>query len=222
MSQETATRGSTTATEILEVSDRIVRGEGLQALTIRRLCDEIGVGEPTIYWHVKSKAHLVMLLLDRIVGRVPYPGADITDWTDQFFTLTLAFYDEVSRYHGIPGVMASELPTPAGLRQAAYVVKALTDAGMDDRSAVRVFQAVTTFLMGSLLYADAFRGYLRPMGGAVRPRTIEAAYEERLGLVDGEADLVAFTKRWRDLDATSARADFAWGLRHLIDSFRDL
>jgi TetR/AcrR family tetracycline transcriptional repressor len=222
VSKSTATRGSTTAAAILDVADRIVRGEGLQALTIRRLCDEVGVGEPTIYWHVKSKPHLVMLLIDRIVDRVPYPGPDVTEWNDRFFTLTLAFYDEVRRYHGIPGVMASELPTPAGLRQAAYVVRVLTDAGMDDLSAVRVFQAVTTFLMGSLLYADALRGYLRPLGGAVRPRTLEAAFQQRVGHVDADAELVAFTKSWIDRDEKSARADFAWGLRHLIDSFRDL
>ena len=50
-------------------------------MTIRRVCDELGVTPPTIYWHVGNKQSLVDLLVDRIVGRFNLPSPEVGGWT---------------------------------------------------------------------------------------------------------------------------------------------
>ncbi|GMU79640.1 MAG: hypothetical protein AMXMBFR46_24300 [Acidimicrobiia bacterium] len=66
-----ATRGSqSTLTRdlVIEVAGRIVDEQGAEALTMRRLSDELGVAVTSIYWHVGNRDELVDALVDRLIA----------------------------------------------------------------------------------------------------------------------------------------------------------
>ena len=50
---------SVTADDVVEVAGRIVDAHGADALTMRRLADELGVAVTSIYWHVGNRDELV-------------------------------------------------------------------------------------------------------------------------------------------------------------------
>jgi AcrR family transcriptional regulator len=63
----TGTR-SVTADDVVEVAGRIVDESGADALTMRRLADELGVAVTSIYWHVGNRDELVDALVDRLIA----------------------------------------------------------------------------------------------------------------------------------------------------------
>jgi TetR/AcrR family transcriptional regulator, tetracycline repressor protein len=63
----TGTR-SVTADDVVEVAGRIVDAHGADALTMRRLADELGVAVTSIYWHVGNRDELVDALVDRLIA----------------------------------------------------------------------------------------------------------------------------------------------------------
>jgi AcrR family transcriptional regulator len=45
--------------EILDAAERVLEREGVAALTMRRLADELGIQAPSLYKHVRSKEEIV-------------------------------------------------------------------------------------------------------------------------------------------------------------------
>lgn len=67
MNAATGTK-SVTADEVIEVAGRIVDTHGADALTMRRLADELGAAVTSIYWHVGNRDELVDALVDRLIA----------------------------------------------------------------------------------------------------------------------------------------------------------
>src|SRR5581483_4520277 len=57
--------------------------EGLSALSMRRLGEELGAGAASLYWHVGSKDGLLDLVLDELIGEVEVPEPDPAHWQEQ-------------------------------------------------------------------------------------------------------------------------------------------
>src|SRR5580658_10097949 len=57
--------------------------EGLAALSMRRLAEELGTGAASLYWHVGSKDGLLDLVLDQLISEVKIPDPDPPHWQEQ-------------------------------------------------------------------------------------------------------------------------------------------
>ena len=57
--------------------------EGLSALSMRRLAEELGTGAASLYWHVGSKDGLLDLVMDEIIGEGKVPDPDPEHWQEQ-------------------------------------------------------------------------------------------------------------------------------------------
>ena len=56
---------------------------GLEALTIRRLAQELGVTPMALYWHFRSKEELLAALGDRVWAEIDVDVDPAADWPDQ-------------------------------------------------------------------------------------------------------------------------------------------
>ena len=61
---------------IVDAAMTILRSYGLASLSMRNLAKNLGVQPGALYWHVKSKQDLLVLLAERILATTPA-------WTDQ-------------------------------------------------------------------------------------------------------------------------------------------
>lgn len=57
-----------TAQDVVDAAGRIVEADGLDALTMRRLSDDLGVAVTSIYWHVGNRRALLDALVDRVLA----------------------------------------------------------------------------------------------------------------------------------------------------------
>jgi len=56
--------------EVLSVAMRMVESDGADALTMRRLAEELGTAVTSIYWHVGNRDALVGLLIERLLAEM--------------------------------------------------------------------------------------------------------------------------------------------------------
>jgi AcrR family transcriptional regulator len=63
---------------VVEAALGIVDAEGLEAVTLRRVANELGVGAASLYAHVDSKDALVELMLEHVMGEI-----DLSDLPDE-------------------------------------------------------------------------------------------------------------------------------------------
>ena len=68
MSPATESTTPLTAQDVVEAAGRIVEQDGLDALTMRRLSDDLGVAVTSIYWHVGNRRAVLDALVDRVLA----------------------------------------------------------------------------------------------------------------------------------------------------------
>lgn len=61
-------RSRTTLAAVVERAIALADAEGLEAVTMRRLADQVGVGAMTLYGYVPGKPELLELMIDRVVS----------------------------------------------------------------------------------------------------------------------------------------------------------
>lgn len=76
-------RTGTTVATVTEAAVRLADAEGLDAVTMRRLAGDLGIGAMTLYSYVPGRDELVELMLDRVAA-LTYAGRDLPgdapDW----------------------------------------------------------------------------------------------------------------------------------------------
>jgi AcrR family transcriptional regulator len=65
-----------TAEEIVRAAIALADAEGLEALSMRRIADELGVSPMSIYTYVPGKAELIDVMVDRAFGELAPPDQD--------------------------------------------------------------------------------------------------------------------------------------------------
>ncbi|EQD34579.1 transcriptional regulator, TetR family, partial [mine drainage metagenome] len=68
----------------------IADAEGLAAVTIRRLAQDLGVTPMALYWHVSGKEELLAAMGDRVFAGLPPDTDPAAPWQDQLRELVLA------------------------------------------------------------------------------------------------------------------------------------
>lgn len=144
-----------TGEQIVAAADAVARRDGLDQLTVRRLCAELGVTAPAIYRHFPTKDLIVDRVVDEAIGRVELPGPEVGDWTERLRRCFVSAHDAVAPYGGLAARMGRDMPrSPSAQRNAAFLTTLLTEAGLDRREAVSVVYAVFVYVWGHLLVAD--------------------------------------------------------------------
>src|SRR5690348_2436203 len=82
----------------------VMRQEGLERLTMRRLAAELDTGPASLYVYVRNTAELHGAILDELVAGLEQPGAG--EWREQLIDL-LSAYTELLFAH--PGLARSVL-----------------------------------------------------------------------------------------------------------------
>lgn len=154
----TTKRSPATATEeeILAAADAIARREGIDSLTIRGLCAELGVTAPVIYRRFENKEAIVTEVIDRVLARTTLPDTAHLDWVDCVAQCMLSTHDEVAPYPGLAFRMSLQFPySPAGARNDAYMQGAMAAAGLSPSERAEARYPITAYLWGHLMIRGA-------------------------------------------------------------------
>jgi AcrR family transcriptional regulator len=149
----TETRSRLTPEQVADATLELLDREGLDALSMRRLAGELGVGTMTLYGYFRSKDELLDAVVDAAVAeREPFSFDG--SWQQQIRRLMQSSRRNLSRHPGLVKVRA-ERPVlrPEALRFAETGVRILRSAGFDAAGAARGFRLLFTYVFGYVSFS---------------------------------------------------------------------
>jgi AcrR family transcriptional regulator len=121
--------------------------EGIEAVTMRRIAADLGMGTMSLYNYVPSKEHLVQLMIDQVSGEYEYAGppaeprAAIGDLARQGRDIT-------RRHPWLPRVMQRPpVIGPCALRYVEYFLGLLDGSGLDTGAKMELLGMVNGFAL---------------------------------------------------------------------------
>jgi AcrR family transcriptional regulator len=146
---------------IVDAALAIIDAEGLDALTMRRVAEELGTGPASLYAHVANKDEMVAAALDRVTGEIPVPAEiDPSRWQEQFAELFRSAREVFTRHGDIARASLGVVPTGEHtLTLANTMLGLLLAGGVPDRVA-----ALSVDLFALYLGASAFEESMEALG----------------------------------------------------------
>jgi AcrR family transcriptional regulator len=158
---------------IVDAALGIIDAEGLDALTMRRVAEELGTGPASLYAHVANKDEMVAAALDRVTGEIPVPAEiDPSRWQEQFAELFRSARAVFTRHGDIARASLGVVPTGENtLTLANTMLGLLLAGGVPDRVA-----ALSVDLFALYLGASAFEESME----AIEPTAAEPDFHAEL------------------------------------------
>lgn len=100
---------------IIDAAIVVLDAEGLDAVTMRRVADQLGTGPASLYAHVADKDEMVDLVYDRIIGEVEVPDViDPANWQEQLKDVARSARQVMHRHQDIARASLGNIPTGEG------------------------------------------------------------------------------------------------------------
>ena len=147
-------RPSVTREQIAQAALQIADADGLDAVSMRRVAAELGVGTMTLYHYVRTKDDLYQLMGDSLMGelRVPDDAIDPVDWRSSITAIARASRN-VFRNHPwmIKAMDQGGEIGPNGFRHFEQSVAAVEGTGLDPAGKLQFVAIVDDLVFGFAL-----------------------------------------------------------------------
>jgi AcrR family transcriptional regulator len=163
--------------QIVDVALRIVTAEGIDAVSMRRIAQELGTGQSSLYAHVANKDELLELMIDRVIGEMEMPVPDPDRWQEQIVESALAAHRVWTRHPGIARAALANIPVgPNSLDYSEAMLAILRAGGVPDRQAGWFIDRLSLYVL-----ADAFEESLHRERGRETEEDAKEYFEQIRG-----------------------------------------
>nr|WP_255456781.1 MULTISPECIES: TetR family transcriptional regulator [unclassified Mycolicibacterium] len=138
-----------TEEQIVDAALKVIRAEGLDALSMRRLSRELGRSAMAAYWYVSDKRELLDLVAGKLLSRVQVPPPESSSWDERLRRVIEDIDEQLHHYPGIASIILERM-TSADRRLLNGIMEILVSAG---------FQAPQVFLSYALIHTYLFGRY---------------------------------------------------------------
>jgi AcrR family transcriptional regulator len=150
-STRSAPRTPLSRERVLEAAVEFADGNGIEALTMRKLGDALGVEAMSLYNHVANKSDLLDAMIDMVFSEVGVPEGE-DDWKVAMRRRAVSMRASLSRHRWAVGLMESRsTPGPATLRHHDAVIGCLRAAGFSVELTAHAFSALDSYIYGFAL-----------------------------------------------------------------------
>ena len=147
----TQPRTPLTKERVLHAAVALAERNGIEAMTMRKLADELGVGAMTLYYHVPNKEQLLDAMVDIVFGEIELPTTDV-DWRTAMRRRALSTRAVLNRHRWAVGLMESRLtPGPNSLRLHDAVLGCLRKAGFSIEATIQAYSVQDAYIYGFAL-----------------------------------------------------------------------
>jgi AcrR family transcriptional regulator len=148
---EVASRAPVSLERTLDVALAVADGEGLQAVTMRRLARELGVEAASLYHHVAGKEQILDGLVDLVAAEIERPDPSV-DWREAISQRAHHTRTVLRRHPWAVSLMASRTtPGLATLRLLESGIRCFREGGFSVLQAARAISTVDSYVHGFVL-----------------------------------------------------------------------
>jgi AcrR family transcriptional regulator len=131
----------------VEYADR----HGLEALSMRKLADELGAGAMSLYHYVPNKTDLIDGMVDIVFGEIELPTTDV-DWKTAMRRRAVSTREALNRHRWAVGHMEGRTTHgPSNLRLHDAVLGCLRAAGFSIELTVHAYSVQDSYIYGFAL-----------------------------------------------------------------------
>jgi AcrR family transcriptional regulator len=136
---------------IVAAAQRLVERDGVDALTMRRVADELGASPMALYRHVRGKDELLVALLDELAAAVPRPHLP-PEPRERVLAASRHMRDGLAEHPWIVDVLAGgDLIAPSILWLMEEIVAGFVAAGLSSARAADGYRVIWQFTVGDLV-----------------------------------------------------------------------
>ena len=140
-----------TRERVIEGAVRLADRIGVDALTIRKIADEIDAKPMTIYHHVPNKEAIIDGMVDAVFAEIELPPTD-TDWRTAMITRSRSMRATLAGHPWAAPLMENRTsPGPATLAHHDAVLGCLRGAGFSLERTAHAYAVIDAFLYGFAL-----------------------------------------------------------------------
>ncbi|WP_327118507.1 TetR/AcrR family transcriptional regulator [Nocardia sp. NBC_01730] len=140
---------------IVDTAIALADTEGLDALSMRRIAERMGVGAMSLYRHVANKDELLASMTDEVARRNPYPSPEGRQWTWRD-RVRIAAEIDWALYRQHPWVLLTFATPrysfgPQSLACLAWLVEGFLELDVSTREATTMAFTVWNYISGATL-----------------------------------------------------------------------
>ena len=140
-----------TKDELFSTALRIVDAEGLEALSMRRLANEVGVEAASLYHHIPNKDALINGMLVKMRTEMTIPDPVPEYWVDLYLAIFVEYYRVLAAHPNLviyAGRRVESDPETSGL-------EGLVHMGFGEEDAIELWQSLVAFCAGYSLFSSS-------------------------------------------------------------------
>jgi AcrR family transcriptional regulator len=128
-------RRSLSKQAIVDAAVRVLDAEGLDALTMRRVGQELDTGGASLYAHIANKEELLELVVDRVIGELELPGApDGEHWQEQVKEVVRSMRAVLGGHRDVARACLARIPLgPNALRGSEALIGVMRAGRLPDQ-----------------------------------------------------------------------------------------
>ena len=135
---------------ILEAAVAFADEHGVEALTMRKIAEELGFGVMSLYNHVANKEEMLAGMVDIVVGEIEPPLVD-GDWKDAMRASAATAHDVLLKHPWVSAEWSRRMPGPERIRYMDSILRVLTEAKLGPELVYHGYHAVTMHIVGFTL-----------------------------------------------------------------------
>jgi AcrR family transcriptional regulator len=211
---------------IVQAAARVASAEGLGAVSMNRVADELGAGTMTLYRYVSAKDELLTLMADAAL-RPPSEEEMTGEWRDQLATWARSYMDVLRGFPWVVRVPISGPPiTPNQMVWFEHGLRALRETGLAPNEKLSVLVLLGAYVRSqATLEADLASAFSAPDGPAGRVARsygrllVRLTDPERFPAIHELLSEGGFEPDGEDYDRD---AEFEFGLHRVLDGVEAL
>jgi AcrR family transcriptional regulator len=140
-----------TRDRVLHAGMAIADQSGLEALSMRKLGEAVGVEAMSLYHHVANKDDLLDGMIDVVFGEIDLPSGE-DDWKTAMRQRAISMRRVLARHRWAIGLMESRIsPGPATLRHHDAVIGCLRSADFSVELTAHAYSVLDSYIYGFAL-----------------------------------------------------------------------
>jgi len=136
-----------TEEQIVDAALDIIRAEGLDALSMRRLSRELGRSAMAPYWYVNDKRELLDLVARKLLSEVELPEPDSGPWEERLRAVVTGIDGRLHAHPGIATVLLERMRS-TDRRLMNGILEILQSAGFTGADIFLSYAMIHTYLFG--------------------------------------------------------------------------
>jgi AcrR family transcriptional regulator len=138
-----------TREDIVDAAIAIADAEGTEAVSMRRIARDLGVGAMSLYWHVSAKEELQSLMVTAVQADLPEPAGD---WRADVTAFARTVRAALIRHPWAIDYLISGPPTgPRDARNTEQLMAALGGLDLDTKTMAWAGMAIATYVAGAVV-----------------------------------------------------------------------